>query len=102
MYTVTMARTRMLPPFAAVAVVVLDENDRGAIFMSIAGFDQKSALDCTDRIMARMGMHERVVVSAPDRLGIVEYSFASGAGIRTNVAWLGNGVMAWATDPSDK
>jgi hypothetical protein len=80
-------------------VAAIDENEKGAIFVSLKGVDQKKALDC----MNKAGEKEKKSFTAgpADAKGIVEYS-EKGQSDKLYIAWLPKGVVAVATEPGDK
>lgn len=80
-------------------VAAVDENQKGAIFISMKGLDQKKALEC----MNKAGEKEKksFTASAADAQGIVEY-VEKGKSDKLYVAWLPKGVVAIATEPDDK
>jgi hypothetical protein len=80
-------------------VAAVDESQKGAIFVSLKGVDQKKALDC----MNKAGEKEKKSFSATsaDAQGIIEYT-EKGAKDKLYVAWLPKGVVAVATEPEDK
>jgi hypothetical protein len=80
-------------------VAAVDENQKGAVFISLKGMDQKKALDCMNK--AGEKEKKKFTATAADRKGIVEYT-ESGKNEKMYVAWLPKGVVAVATEPDDK
>jgi hypothetical protein len=80
-------------------VVAVDENGRGAIFLSAKGLDKGRVGEC----MTKMGAKGKKTfrTTGPDDKGIVEYA-AVDEPQRLYVAYLPKGVIVIGTDPNDK
>src|SRR5262249_29474836 len=80
-------------------VVAVDENGRGAIFLSTKGLDKGKVGDCLTKMGAKG--KKSFKTSAPDDKGIVEYT-AADEPKKLYVAYLPKGVIVLGTDPNDK
>lgn len=80
-------------------VAAVDESQKGVIFISLKGVDQKKALDC----MNKAGQKDKksFTATSADAQGVVEYT-EKGKSEKLYVAWLPKGVIALATEPDDK
>jgi hypothetical protein len=80
------------------AVVFVDGQNRGAVFLSAKGVDKARVSDCLVKMSAKS--KKQVAVNGPDEKGIVEYS--DGTAQKLYVAYLPKGVIVIATDPNDR
>lgn len=89
-----------LDPIAALEniTIALDDNEKVAIFVQMAGIDEAKLTDCATKLIAQMG---NVKVTAKKAGNLVEYTI-EGEKKKMYIAWPTKNVFMFTSEPDDK